>query len=112
MPNQNACPNWTVPLLDADGQHTNQTWFTFFSRITARPQAIAAVAPAASPFTFTASQNGMVSISGGAVSNISLGRARVTGVNVGFTSGLVPLAQGDTVTVAYSVAPMMNFIPS
>jgi hypothetical protein len=111
MPQQNACPNWTVPLVE-DDQRASQAWFNFFSRLTAKPPPIVAIVSATSPFTFTASQNGTVSISGGTVSSITLGRARVTGVNVGFTSGLVPVSQGDTVTVTYSVAPVMNFIPS
>lgn len=111
MPQNNALPLWSVPIAETNGQ-VSQSWYQFFAGLTAQSAAIVPVTPSGSPFTYTASTKGTLSVSGGTVSNVSLSRARVTGVNVGFTSGLVPMSQGDIVRVTYSAPPTINFIPS
>lgn len=111
MPQHNALPLWSVPIAGQSGQ-VNQSWYEFFAGLTAKPAAITPVTLSGSPFSFTASTKGTLAVSGGTVSNVSLSRARVTGVNVGFTSGLVPMSQGDVVRVTYSAPPTINFIPS
>lgn len=107
----NLTPDWQTPLVDETG-HATQSWFNFFARLTAKPQAISTVTPTASPFSFTASLDGALAISGGTVSSVKLTRGRVAGVNTGLTSGMVSMAQGDVVTVTYSAAPSISFIPA
>lgn len=109
---QNATPNWAVGALGEDNIHFAQAWYNFFALLTAQPGPIVSVSATASPFVYTASSNGVLAISGGTVSSISFARARVSGVDVGFTSGLVPMAQGDSVTITYSAAPALSFVPS
>lgn len=68
------------------------------------------VTAGASPFAYTASQNGTLSIQGGTVSSVAFDRSSVS-FTVGFTSGLIPMATGDKVTITYTVAPTLYFIP-
>jgi hypothetical protein len=71
-----------------------------------------AVTPTASPYVFTAPSNGLVVISGGTVSVVQYGRGASV-VALGLTSGVVPVSQGDTITVTWAVtAPTVTFIPS
>ncbi len=86
-------------------------WYRLLTRLTQlnaeRP--IAAVAVGASPFSYTATTIGHLNIIGGTISSRTLTRGTDT-TNIG-ASQLVPMAAGDTVTVTYSVAPTMSFIP-
>jgi hypothetical protein len=109
-PNQ-SLPNWGVPLIDVASGVTTQPWFSFFAGLAGQAGPITAVKPRGSPFSYTASVKGFLAVSGGTVSAITLARARVSGVPLGMTNGVVPLSQGDTVTITYSVAPTLNFIP-
>ena len=74
----------------------------------ARP--VQTVTVGASPFTYTALSNGSVSISGGAVSAVSVIRQGVS-VASGITSGMIPVRFGDGVQVTYTTAPTMVFLP-
>lgn len=112
MPQNNLVPNWQAPLVDLRTGLVSQSWFSFFVRLTAQPPPIVGVVLTGSPFTYTASQAGQLAISGGTVSLVTIARARMTGIGTGLTNGLVTLAQGDSVTITYSVAPTLNFIPS
>lgn len=104
-------PNWNVPLIDPDTGATHQAWFSYFAGLAAQPGPIVVVNPISSPFSYTASQNGSLSISGGSVTSIVLTRARVS-ATLGMTSGTVTLSQGDVVTIKYTSAPTLHFIPS
>jgi hypothetical protein len=109
--NPNA-PDWGMPFLDANGNLT-QAWHGFLVQLGGySPGPVVVVPPTASPMTYIASAHGNLAISGGTVSSIELTRAHVTGVNLGFVNGSVPLSQGDQVTITYSAAPTINFIPS
>ena len=68
------------------------------------------VTPGASPYTYTATQPGSLSVQGGTVSLASYARAGVS-LSLGLTAGLIPMATGDKVTITYVVAPTLNFIP-
>lgn len=102
-------PNSNSPIADSSGKIT-QIWQRFFNALVASPGAISPVVVAASPSSFTASSGGAVAISGGTISAVTLRRSGTT-VAVG-TSRLVPVENGDVVTVTYSAAPTMNFIPN
>jgi hypothetical protein len=69
------------------------------------------ITPTGSPFAYTAPANGSLIINGGTVSAITLTRPGDTAVTLGQTGGLVSVQAGDVVTVTYSVAPTMTFLP-
>ena len=71
---------------------------------------IVAVTPSGSPFAYIAKKPGSVSVAGGTVTAISITR-NGTAVTLGATAGLFTLSTGDTITVAYVVAPTIDFIP-
>lgn len=74
--------------------------------------AIAAIAPGASPYAYTASAAGTVTIEGGTVTAVTLKRGTPAAISVGSATGLlVPVSAGDIVTTTYSAAPTMNFVP-
>ena len=64
-----------------------------------------------SPFSYTATGNGMVIVSGGTVSLVQFSRDGTTFLSVGFTAGIVPVRKKDIVRVTYTVAPTMTFVP-
>jgi len=71
---------------------------------------IQAVTPGASPYAYTATQDGALSVQGGTVSLVAFARAGAS-LTLGLTNGLVQMATGDKVTITYTVAPTINFIP-
>ena len=71
-----------------------------------------AVTPGASPFAYTAATYGNLVIQGGTVSAITLTRPGGAAVTLGVTAGMFPVQANDVVTVTYSVAPTMTFIPT
>lgn len=73
--------------------------------------AIASITVGASPFAYTAPAAGSVLIVGGTVSAVTLKRGSPAAVAVGATAGSVPVSAGDIVTVTYSAAPTMSFVP-
>lgn len=73
--------------------------------------AIASITVGASPFAYTAPAAGSVLIVGGTVSAVTLKRGAPAAVSVGATAGSVPVSAGDIVTVTYSAAPTMSFVP-
>lgn len=74
-------------------------------------KASSAVALMGSPFDFSSiTDDGLLTVSGGTVSQISYGR-RGTFTALGITSGLIPIRAGDVVRITYSVAPTVAFIP-
>ncbi len=74
-------------------------------------QAIANVAPGASPYTYTASAAGSVVITGGTVSAIQLKRGSTTITVAAASPAVVPVSAGDQVITTYSAAPTMSFVP-
>jgi hypothetical protein len=73
--------------------------------------AIAAIAPGASPYTYTALAAGNVVVTGGTVSNVQLKRGATTIVVDTATNAVVPVSAGDQVITTYSVVPTMSFVP-
>lgn len=69
-----------------------------------------AVAATASPMAYTARDAGHLSVQGGTVSALALARGS-TSITLGQVSGLIPLAAGDKVTITYTAAPTLTFIP-
>lgn len=73
-------------------------------------QPVQAITVGASPFSFPASFNGNVTVTGGTVSLITINR-QGTVVATGLITGIIPLSRGDVVQVTYTVAPTMKFLP-
>lgn len=109
---QNAAivPSSAQPIADGQGK-PNTIWMRFFNALVAPPATIAAVTVGATPFSYTAGGPGTLSVTGGTVSSITLRRNTVT-MATGLTSGLIPMANRDIVTIAYSGLPTVNFVPS
>jgi hypothetical protein len=105
-------PSPTLPMSDPKTGKMASIWYQWVARISQltaeRPFAVVTVG--ASPFTFTASTIGHIILQGGTVSSIVLERS---GVQINCQENqFVPMAANDTVTLAYSVAPVMIFVPS
>lgn len=66
----------------------------------------------ASPGVITAPGNGMLVCAGGTVTALSISRDGVNSFSLGFLGGPIPVIKGDQVTVTYSAAPTVTFIPS
>lgn len=112
MPNPVASivPSSAQPIADARGIVT-VPYQRFFNALVAAAAPIQTIVPTASPYTFTASAYGSLAISGGTVSAVSLSRSGTTAAT-GITAGLIPMANGDSVTITYSGAPTLAFVPA
>ena len=64
-----------------------------------------AITVGASPFAYTATYGGSVSVSGGTVSNLALSRGGTTVWNTTLSSDVIPVRAGDIVTITYTIAP-------
>jgi hypothetical protein len=89
----------------------NQVWQRFFNSAFGQAGAGAAVTLTGTPFPFLAGGSGNLLVVGGTVSDITLTRG-TTAIPTGLTAGFIPVANGDTVTITYSVAPTVTFIPA
>lgn len=110
-----ATPNFGIPdrqqpFVDKQGMLT-EGWARFLVRLqqltAERP--IMPVSPGPSPYTFEATTIGDLLIKDGTVSLVVLTRGSVS-VSCP-ASGFVPMAALDTVTITYSVAPSVTFVP-
>jgi hypothetical protein len=72
---------------------------------------IGTVAPGASPYVFTASEDGVLYLSGGTVSIVSFKRFG-NSLSLGLLAGSYPMRRGDGLTITYVVAPTLNWVPS
>jgi hypothetical protein len=95
----------TVPVALA------HVWYRFLTRLSqlSAEKPIVAVAVGPSPFSWQADTIGHLNVSGGNVTARNLNRGSVT-VDVGAVQ-LIPVAAGDVVTLIYTVAPTLSFIP-
>lgn len=73
-------------------------------------QPIQVITVGASPFTYTATGDGVVMVNGGTVSIIAFGRQGSV-IGTGQTQGMFPVSFGDAIRVTYSVLPNVRFIP-
>jgi hypothetical protein len=103
-------PNFDIDVIDEQKRLTTQ-WQRAFTRLfqLTPERAISAVAPGPSPFTWSAFTIGHLLIAGGNVNAVTLTRGRVS-IAVP-TSGFIPVAAKDSVTITYSVAPTLSFVP-
>lgn len=112
MPNVNNAaivPSSAQAIADPTGRVTTP-WQRFFNALVSASAPIQTVTVGASPFSFRAGSGGSLAISGGTVSSITLTRYTVT-APTGATSGIIPVSNGDVVTITYSGLPTVNFVP-
>lgn len=106
----------TAPIVPSTNQPISENgivttvWQRFFNALVSSPSAIASIQATQSPVAYKAAERGTLSISGGTISDVTLQRASVS-ISLGPVR-LVPVANADTVTITYSVAPTISFIPS
>lgn len=103
-------PSLASAMIDPRTGTLTAPWVQFFQNFVSQPPAPTPTTPLASPYEYTASERGSVSVSGGTVSLIEYTRGNTT-FTTGFTSGIIPVAQGDSVRITYTVAPVIWFIP-
>lgn len=105
-------PATRQPVVEQAPNGTQQfsvPWYRFFSSLLPSNAAPAAITVGVSPFTYTATSNGLALISGGTVSLIEYGRGGVF-TNTGQIAGAILVEQGDSLRVTYTVLPTMTFI--
>lgn len=67
--------------------------------------------PGASPWVYTALQDGWLILSGGTVSAITLSRDGTTFYATGWTTGVFPMSRLDQTKVTYTGAPTATYFP-
>jgi hypothetical protein len=103
-------PNNDAPVLT--GQKFNKVWYLFLAGLWGGqpPQAESSVTLTGSPFIYTAARRGFLIIQGGTVSLVQFTRS-TTPYSLGSTQGAFPLSQGDSITITYTGAPTVTFVP-
>ena len=69
-----------------------------------------AVTAPASAVAYTCASKGLVIVNGGVVTIVSITRAAVV-YTTGVLAGVFPCAENDGITITYTTAPTMDFIP-
>lgn len=102
-------PNLIAPLVDAAGLLKQQAWVSFFQQFVSAPSPILPLIVGVSPYVYIAVEPGLIAVSGGTVSAISLIRGSIA-INV---TGmlLIPVEIKDSIKVTYSILPIVQFIP-
>jgi len=103
-------PSSSIPIADENGRLA-AVWFRFFQSLVNQPSAVAPVTVGVSPFSYTANQAGTLAIRGGTISAVSVSRGTIS-VPLASSVPVVPMGQGDVVTITYTVLPTVNFLPS
>lgn len=84
-------------------------WNNYFQQISQAASQVMDVALTGSPFSITPNAHGTLIITGGTISNISLIRGAVT---INLTGQvIIPIRISDTISITYSVAPTVQFLP-
>lgn len=112
MTTVNNIPSIQSPIVDLKTGYGTAPWIQFFAGLTSPAQPTESVLVAtSSPFTYTASKNGVLFVSGGLVNSISIQRSIIV-IPTGVTQGPIPLSQGDKAIITYRTAPTLNFLPA
>lgn len=85
-------------------------WNSFFQQFTQNPPAVFDIDLDTSPFIITPNAHGTIILTGGTISNITLTRGNV---DIDLTGQrIIPIRISDTLSVTYSVAPVIQFLPN
>lgn len=102
-------PTLLAPFVDNRGK-IKQPWNFYLQQFTQAPPSILTITVGGSPFSYQAVEPGVIAVTGGTISAITLTRGIIT-INV-TGEKLIPVAIADTVEITYSVLPTVQFIPS
>lgn len=102
--------NLSAPFVSVITGKLLPPWNSFLQQLVQPAPAVAVVVAGASPFSYTANAKGILIISGGTISAISLIRGTDTIPLSTVTPLIVPISINDTVEVTYSVLPTMQFL--
>lgn len=107
----NTAPTYDQPINDKG--LTSRFWYRFFQNLWkgVPPAPESTLTPAASPYTYTASQKGFLIVQGGTVTLVQWSRGGVANHTTGATQGCFPLSAGDSLVITYSVAPTLTYCP-
>lgn len=105
----NRVPSSQIPFVNQDKTIATE-WLRFLTDLVSNPAPSTTPTVTASPMAFAAPRTGHLLVVGGTVSAISLKRGRAT-IATGMTSGFIPVSSNDIVTVTYTVAPTLTFVP-
>lgn len=87
-------------------------WNSFFQQFVQNPPAAIDIELDGSPFTITPNAHGILNISGGTVSAVTLTRGTTTITIAGDARAIIPVRISDMVTITYSVLPTVKFLPN
>lgn len=82
----------------------------FFNAVAGAATPFASVTRTSSPMSYTASGSGHLNINGGTISGLSLRRAGST-ITLTASVLMVPMSNGDVLTITYTGSPTITFIP-
>lgn len=105
-------PTYDQPVGDKSGT-TNRGWYRWFigTEQGTPPASETNVTLAASPVAFVAPRKGFVLIAGGTVTMIQFSRTTGVNYNTGQIQGMFPVSANDVLTINYSTAPTVTFVP-
>lgn len=98
-----------VPMADPDTGEATPPWYGFFVRLVSLAPPFEQLTVGASPFTVRTNHPGHFLVIGNAT-RIDLIRGRITIGPTGLTTGMIPVATGDFMTIYYTVLPVIWFI--
>lgn len=106
----NRVPDFNQPLTQKGT--TAKGWFFFWQGLWSGipPGAETPLTLTGSPFVYTAPSRGFVIVNGGTVSNVQFKRSTQNYIT-GASSGCFPVSAQDILTITYSVAPTVTFVP-
>lgn len=103
-------PSLVSKLVDSTGRLLTP-WNSYFQQFTQAPASAIAITVGASPFAYTVREPGLLAITGGTVTGVTLTRGSVV-VTLDATNNLIPVCINDIVTVTYAVLPTLRLLPS
>ena len=106
----NRSPNYDQPITQKGT--TSKDWFFFWQGLWKGipPGNESPLTLAGSPFLYTAPTRGFVIVNGGTVSNVQFNRSGQNYIT-GAIAGCFPVSAQDILTITYSVAPTVTFVP-
>lgn len=113
-------PNINSPLVRVEVQFQGRKlygngfilspWNSFLQQISQNPSAVIDVTLDSSPFSITPNAHGTIIITDGTISNITLTRGNI---DIDITGQrIIPIRISDTLSVTYSVLPILQFLPN
>lgn len=100
-------PHHSVSIVGPDNGIA-AVWYQWLQSLL-KPGPIAPITVGASPFTYTASERGLLIVTGGTVTALAFTRGGTTIDVTGQQT--TALAAGDSLAITYAVLPVIQFVP-